>query len=120
MLLIITWGHLSPKVLIISAVCGRAPPAILPPYAPPLPPLAPAIDHDWLSVIKTLAFSTSEAALCFSCGKEGEPSHKKVQTPASNTDGYIFMSDPPATKKFRMLGNPGGTAIILSAGTMFN
>src|SRR5580700_4589518 len=39
---------------------------------------------------------------------------------ASHKHRGTFMSDPPATKKFRMLGNPGGTAIILSAGTMFN
>src|ERR1039457_5386800 len=63
MLLIMTPGQRSPKVLMISAVCGRAPPLTLLPYDPAVPPPPPATSQDWLSVVKTRALPESSAGL---------------------------------------------------------
>src|SRR5579862_2735732 len=57
MLFVTTSGHRSPKVLIISAVCGRAPPCDSAPKPPSPPPAAPPTSHDSLSVTKTRACS---------------------------------------------------------------
>src|ERR1700746_2900388 len=48
-----TSGQRSPKVLMISAVCGRAPPREAPPKPSEVPPPPPLISQDLLSVIKT-------------------------------------------------------------------
>src|SRR3954468_23955251 len=53
----VTSLHFSPKVLMISAVCGRAPPCVSPPKPLLVPPEWPEISHDLLSVTKTRAFS---------------------------------------------------------------
>src|SRR5579859_4096018 len=53
----VTVGHFSPNVLMISAVCGRAPPRECAANIPPVPPAAPSISQDWLSVMKTLGLS---------------------------------------------------------------
>src|SRR5450631_4228736 len=61
MLLTITSGQRSPKVLMISAVWGRAPPWVTEAPAPAPAPAYPATSQDWLSVIKTRAFSAGGA-----------------------------------------------------------
>jgi hypothetical protein len=91
MLLIITLGQRSPKVLMISAVWGRAPPAIALPYDPPDPPPDPATDHDWLSVMKTLAFSESAAAFGFSCAA-AEQNHKKGHKQINVVTKVLFIA----------------------------
>src|SRR5579864_25852 len=57
MLLVTTCGQRSPKVLIISAVCGRAPPALLDPPPPGPPALTLPTSQDWLSLMKTRGLS---------------------------------------------------------------
>src|SRR5208283_284884 len=59
MLLVTTCGQRSPKVLMISAVCGRAPPRVTDPPPPDAPALYPPISHDWLSVINTRGLGLS-------------------------------------------------------------
>src|SRR2546423_14503228 len=59
----VTSLHFSPKVLMISAVCGLAPPWVSPANAPLEPPEPPEISHDLLSVTKTRAFSCATREL---------------------------------------------------------
>src|ERR1041385_1539662 len=73
MLFTVTLGHFSPKVLMISAVCGRAPPFECAPNAPPFPPADASISQDWLSVIKTRGFSVGELAGAAVCAWQSNP-----------------------------------------------
>src|SRR3954453_13746833 len=57
----VTSLHFSPNVLMISAVCGRAPPWVSPPNAPLEPPECPEISQDLLSVTKTRALSCANS-----------------------------------------------------------
>src|SRR5580704_6482703 len=107
MLFTITPGHLSPKVLMISAVCGRAPPAIELPYEPPVPPPCPATDHDWLSVTKIRAFSGPEAAFWFSCAT-AEFNHERKQRQASKTNNELFKATLRSQRVCKMSGERFG------------
>src|SRR5579863_2071415 len=109
MLLATTCGHRSPKVLMISAVCGRAPPAIVPPNAPPAPPLWAAMDQDWLSVIKTRALSASELIFAFSWAKIPD-NHKNGNEQARTTTKVFLIRRPSGHKNLQMSGKPWGKA----------
>ena len=56
-LLATTCGQRWPKVLMISAVCGRAPPEELAPNEPLNTAAAPCVDHELLSVTKIRGLS---------------------------------------------------------------
>src|ERR1700674_4439930 len=63
----------------ISAVWGRAPPAIVPPYDPPVPPLCPETDQDSLSVMKTRAASAGAVVAGLSCASD-ETARENIKT----------------------------------------
>src|SRR6266566_9804927 len=54
-----TAGQRSPKVLMISAVCGRSPPRAAPPKPSAVPPPPPPSSHNLLSVTYTRGFSAA-------------------------------------------------------------
>src|SRR4051812_22512385 len=83
MLFTTAYGQRSVKVLMISAVCGRAPPLIWPPKPEPDPPLLPDTAHDWLSVTKTRGLSAEKL---------------KAETPSIRTKTKIrWRTIPPYT-----------------------
>src|SRR3954452_20162174 len=83
MLFTTAYGQRSVKVLMISAVCGRAPPLIWPPKPDPDPPLLPDTAHDWLSVTKTRGLSAAKL---------------KAETPSIRTKTKIrWRTIPPYT-----------------------
>ena len=84
----------------ISAVCGRAPPDIELPYDPLDPPPDPKTDHDWLSVMKTLAFSDSAVAFWFCCAG-AKHNHKKGHREASTNDDGALLIGPPVLNSTR-------------------
>src|SRR6266853_538087 len=106
MLFTMTCGHRSPKVLMISAVCGRAPPEAVPPDPPPNidppPPLCPAIDHDWLSVMKTRAFSESAGVFGGSCAGATHKEKKGKKQRSDNDSGEGVFMKPPWDSRNRL------------------
>src|SRR3990172_7496622 len=85
----VTDGHFSPKVLMISTVCGRAPPLTPPPKPPLDPPKPPLTDQELLSVMKTLALPPD------SCGR--------VEGSAARTDALETAIKPRAALNARAI-----------------
>src|ERR1700674_5224042 len=77
----------------ISAVWGRAPPAIVPPYDPPVPPLCPETDQDSLSVMKTRAASAGAVVAGLSCASD-ETARENIRPTEKEIFAFFPQTEP--------------------------